>query len=699
MRQKPMWLRIVSIVGLVVAITALSVEPAPAHGFGAVTSEGVQVHQASQWHNAGITGQGVKVGVIDTGFEGIEALLGTELPATVQALCYTEIGRATENLSDCETRSNHGTQVAESLMDMAPGVVLYIAKPSPGSLGDLRASTDWMISEGVQVINHSVGWPLDGPGDGTSPFGSSPLKTVDHAVENGVLWVNAASNDAENTWFINRPFSNPDGDRFVNFSGVDEAMSFHAKAGDSLRVEMRWDDTWGGASKDLDLLLVDRFNRLIGGSFERQGGGNRDYPLERFSGFFNVSGIYGVAIGHRDGAVPDWTQMLVHGSTRLEYHTLTGSTFNPEESAKSGMLAVGAAPWHNPTAIARYSGRGPTTDGREKPEVVGADCAVTTFRQNFCGTSQASPHVAGMAALVLQKFPSYSPTDVADYLKLHAVQRSSPDPNYDWGHGFAVMPPPLPPPSPTINTPVQPGPDWLSVSWTPNTQLGIEPSTSHDLRYIPAAEDSSVDSNWILVPDVGMPASHAYRITGLSGGSSYRIAVRGHNVWGPGQWSPAVNVTTSPPVVPEAPTGLTATQVPGEAKVELTWDAPASYGGSPITGYLVELSLDDGTSWSEVYTSNDAATTYTDAGTDDQGPTFDAGNWPQYRVAAINGVGTGPFSESVPSGDELLTKYDTNRNGVIDIPDILAAISAYKGGDTTITISDILKLINRYRFG
>ncbi len=440
MLQKFAWLRIVSIVGLVGAIAALTVEPAPVHGFGTVTSEGVEVHQASQWHNAGITGQGVKVGVIDTGFEGIEALLGTELPATVQARCYTDAGQFTENLSDCETRSNHGTMVAESLMDMAPGVALYIAKPSPASLGDLRASTDWMISEGVQVINHSVGWPLDGPGDGTSPFSSSPLKTIDHAVENGVVWINAASNDAENTWFTNRPLSDPDGDRFVNFSGVDEGMSFYAKAGDSLRVQMRWDDTWGGATKNLDLLLLNRFNQIIGGSYERQGGGNRDYPLERFAVSFNVDGRYSVAIGHRDGAVPGWTQLLVQGSTRLEYHTLTGSIFNPEESANPGMLAVGAAPWFNPTAIAPYSGRGPTTDGRTKPEVSGADCAATTFRQNFCGTSQASPHVAGMAALVRQRFPELGPVEVAEYLKDHAVQREQPDPNNTWGHGFAVLP-------------------------------------------------------------------------------------------------------------------------------------------------------------------------------------------------------------------------------------------------------------------
>ena len=48
--------------------------------------------------------------------------------------------------------------------------------------------------------------------------------------------------------------------------------------------------------------------------------------------------------------------------------------------------------------------------------------------------------MAGMAALVRQRFPDYTPQQVADYLKDNAAQRESPDPNNTWGHGFAQMP-------------------------------------------------------------------------------------------------------------------------------------------------------------------------------------------------------------------------------------------------------------------
>ena len=48
--------------------------------------------------------------------------------------------------------------------------------------------------------------------------------------------------------------------------------------------------------------------------------------------------------------------------------------------------------------------------------------------------------MAGMAALVRQQFPTYTPVQVANYLKGHAKQRESPDPNNTWGHGFAKLP-------------------------------------------------------------------------------------------------------------------------------------------------------------------------------------------------------------------------------------------------------------------
>ena len=166
-----------------------------------IPGNGPAAHGSPAWNSAGYKGRGVKVGVIDGGFIGISDLLGTELPASVQARCYTGSSDIpTSTLSVCEDEAilyntDHGTVVAESVLDIAPSVELFIA--NPGSDGDLQDALDWMIAQDVDVINHSVSHLFLGPGDGTSPFADSPLKAVDRAVDNGIVWVNSAGNAAQ----------------------------------------------------------------------------------------------------------------------------------------------------------------------------------------------------------------------------------------------------------------------------------------------------------------------------------------------------------------------------------------------------------------------------------------------------------------------------------------------------------------------
>ena len=112
---------------------------------GTITSQGVAAHGAANWRASGYTGDDVKVGVIDVGFTGFSALLGGELPAVadITVRCYTEIGTHTTTIADCESDTNHGTIVAESLLDIAPDATLYISNPI--SLGDLKDTVDWMV--------------------------------------------------------------------------------------------------------------------------------------------------------------------------------------------------------------------------------------------------------------------------------------------------------------------------------------------------------------------------------------------------------------------------------------------------------------------------------------------------------------------------------------------------------------------------
>ena len=133
-----------------------------------VVSQGQAVHHAANWNAGGYSGDGVKVGIIDPSFVGIRALMGTELPGNIVGRCYQAIGVFSPNLADCERSSSHGTAVAESLIDIAPSVALYVANPV--SKVDFATTVSWMVAQGVRVINYSAARPWDGPGDGTSPF-------------------------------------------------------------------------------------------------------------------------------------------------------------------------------------------------------------------------------------------------------------------------------------------------------------------------------------------------------------------------------------------------------------------------------------------------------------------------------------------------------------------------------------------------
>ncbi len=86
---------------------------------------------------------------------------------------------------------------------------------------------------------------------------------------------------------------------------------------------------------------------------------------------------------------------------------------------------------------------------------------------------------------------------------------------------------------------------------------------------------------------------------------------------------------------PGAPTSVTG--IAGDGQVSLTWNAPASDGGTSITDYIIQYSSDKGSSWSAFPVSKSISLSIAVTGLSScKGYVF--------RIAAKNSVGTGSYS-------------------------------------------------------
>ena len=485
---------------------------------------GATAHGAAPWDTAGYDGTGIKVGVIDTGFHGYTALIGTHLPQPEAVRCWTsKMDVRHDNLADCEaaSESNHGTAVTEMLFDVAPGATYYLARILNTS--HTEDAVDWLIEQGVDVINMSVSFPWDGPGDGTSPYTDTALAIVDTAVHGGAFIAATAGNQGGESWY--GELADSDGDNVLEFKEGDECNLVTLEADKDYRFDLRWNDTWYTASVDLDTRLTgpDGVSDVVGRSERSQDGRDFRDPFERISYTPTVAGDYCFVVEIESGhTIPTWAQFMVDSSLHvtIEHTTAGHSIGSPGETKNEGALTVGAAAHDDTTTIATYSSRGPLPDGTIKPDIVGADKVHSqVYDSDAGGTSFSAPHVAGLAAVVKERFPDYSPSKIATYLKDNALARGAPTPNNTWGHGFAHLPA-NPPSQPVVTGRAEVG-EALTVN--------ISAITDGD-GVTTATADSSFSVQWVLVnsdnvhKDIDKADSSTYTIS--SGDIMHRIRAR-----------------------------------------------------------------------------------------------------------------------------------------------------------------------------
>ena len=389
---------------------------------GIIQGQGVNVTFAANWQAQGITGKGVKVGVLDLGFGGYKDLLGTELPKNVTVKAFGDTGNFDQEV--------HGTACAEIIHEMAPDAELVLAYYD-GSDVAMGQAVEWLISQKVNIISNSTGsnglTPLDGSG-----FAD---ELVDMARNKGIFWVNAAGNEAEVHW--RGKFTDSDQNNIHEFFPDTEVAPFIPFGPDvQTEIILSWDD-WQNVNQDYDLILFDKKGTLLAKSEEAQNGQAGQRPIEGFLYTFDNSEIYLLAIQNPGGSARgDATfDLFIHGGAlHPDYRVAERSLGNPAD-AKSA-FAVGAVNWAD-DVLESYSSHGPTSDGRIKPDLSAPSVVDSRSYapEAFDGTSAAAPHVSGAAALVLQAFPDYTPADIAKFLQERSLDLGDPGPDDAFGAG------------------------------------------------------------------------------------------------------------------------------------------------------------------------------------------------------------------------------------------------------------------------
>ena len=171
----------------------------------------------------------------------------------------------------------------------------------------------------------------------------------------------------------------------------------------------------------------------------------------------------------------------------------------------------------------------------------------------------------------------------------------------------------------------------VALSWTAPSSNGGAAITGYNVfeGTTPGGESTTAVNSSLI-------SGTTFTVTGLTNNVTYYFTVKANNSVGASAASNEASATPVPPTVPGAPTGLSGTA--GVAQVALTWTAPSSNGGSPITGYNVfDGTTTGGESTTPVNSSPLSGTTYTVTGLTNGTTYF-------FTVKAINAVGASAAS-------------------------------------------------------
>jgi hypothetical protein len=478
----------------------------PALSTGSVDTEGDSVIQADGFRTTtGFDGTGVKVGVLSDSvneFAGglADSIRTGDLPNNVQVL---------EDGPDPTTATDEGRAMLEIVHDIAPGASLAFHTAFNGEQ-DFADGIQALATTGAKAIADDVFY-FDSPmfNDGII------AQAVNTVHSQGVFYASAAGNAGNEGWQDvwrpadnqsigtdpNSPLGEVDG-TFENFSGTGTQILQKFTLGannNEMHLSFQWDSAFleGGSplpnyqvNNDLAVYITSSDGTQVFQMFDDDNK-NTDMAWEDVDfindGSFQTSTTFAIAIQmHNPTTDPAPTHLrwrVVAGDDPFADFEGAPTTFG--QAAANGAVAVGAVPWFSPDTPESFTSVGgpltflfdsngnrlATPEIRNKPEVAGPDGVSTSFfggqfgsqSHAFFGTSAATPHVAGAAALLLQFAPSATPDQILQHLEDTAID--VPPVGFDnfTGFGRIVLRPLL----------ITSGPDRLELNETSDTAINM----------------------------------------------------------------------------------------------------------------------------------------------------------------------------------------------------------------------------------
>ncbi|WP_455234574.1 S8 family serine peptidase [Thiogranum longum] len=399
----------------------------PASGLGSVVSESVLLTAADGYQAGTLTGTGVRVAVVDLGFNGLaNAIAAGELPQNTVGVDFTGTG--------IESGGNHGVGVAEHVVDMAPGVQLYCLRIS--DLVSMENAADYMRDNNINIANHSVGWVTASYYDDSGPVNDIINRSYDN---DGVFWSVSSGNSARRHW--RGSWLDIDGDDVLDFVDGDELMELSGSAS-TVSIFLNWNQYGFNSKTDLNLFVLDKDGGEVARSDVNQSRFNDPVELVTFS-YQSSRAPYSVRVAYSDGTDPSGLDITLFSFNHNFEHWVAESSLMDPANAH-GAFTVGAVNqlnWQqaNPP-IRSYSSQGPTNDGRPKPDLVAPDGTASMTFGVSNGTSFSTPTTAGAAALLTEQNGWSSPADLADLLRTQAQDTGAADPDFVYGAGKLQLP-------------------------------------------------------------------------------------------------------------------------------------------------------------------------------------------------------------------------------------------------------------------